>query len=170
MGEDLKFWGLICSANPEEGAEIKEMIKNKLKTEALRTYLFAYASIYDAFHLDQLVDMFELPARGRGSVHAIVSKMMIKEEITAFWDESSNYVLMQHSEPSPLRRLALNLADRSANAVDQNERLITQKTGDFGLKDASLVRGGRWDTSGNMKGKGKGGKGSKGGGKGGNRF
>ena len=26
--------------------------------QALRTYLFSYASIYDAFHLDQLVEMF----------------------------------------------------------------------------------------------------------------
>jgi len=39
------------------------MIKDKVKTEALRTYLFAYSSIYDAFLLDQLVGMFGLEPR-----------------------------------------------------------------------------------------------------------
>lgn len=141
--EDLKLWAHIQPGQPAAGEKVKEMVKEKIKTEALRTYLFAYASIYDAFHLDQLVDMFGLPARGKGSVHSIVSKMMIREEITAFWDESSNYVLMQHSEPTPLQRLALSLADKGAQAVDNNERLVTQKTGDFGFKDAAPVRYGQ---------------------------
>jgi len=48
------------------------MIKEKIKNEALRTYLFAYASIFDAVHLDQLVDMFDLKPK---TVHSIVSKM-----------------------------------------------------------------------------------------------
>jgi len=154
--EDLKLWAHIQPGQPKAGEQVKQMVKEKIKTEALRTYLFAYASIYDAFHLDQLVDMFGLPARGKGSVHSIVSKMMIREEITAFWDESSNYVLMQHSEPTPLQRLALSLADKGAQAVDNNERLVTQKTGDSGFRDAAPMRGGRWDGPG---GKGRMGKG-----------
>lgn len=32
-----------------------------------------------------------------------------QEEITAFWDESSKYVLVQHVEPSPLQRSSLEL-------------------------------------------------------------
>jgi hypothetical protein len=38
--------------------------------------LFSYASIYDAFHLDQLVQMFSLDER---TVHSTISKMMIKD-------------------------------------------------------------------------------------------
>lgn len=155
--EDLKLWSHIVPGQNEAGSEtkeqmkneLKEMVKLKIKETALRTYLFAYASIYDAFHLDRLVDMFKLPAHGPGSVHSIVSKMMIKEEITAFWhadeqesDQPKYYILMQHSEPTPLQRLALSLADKGAQAVDNNERLVTQKTGDFGFKDAvGQVRG-----------------------------
>merc|ERR1712078_861056 len=74
--------------------------------------------------------MFGLDAK---LVHSIVSKMMIKEEITAFWDESSKYVLMQHSEPTPLQRLALTLADKGAQAVENNERLVDQKSGGYGF-------------------------------------
>jgi len=148
----------------------KEQTKEKIKIEALRTYLFAYASIYDAFHLDQLQQMFDLEAR---IVHSIVSKMMIKDEITAFWDESSKFVLVQHVEPTPLQRLALTLADRGAQAVENNERLVDQKAGGYGFKEAQ--GGGRWDQDGGKGGQrryGKGGggfEGGKGKGKGGKR-
>merc|ERR1719215_536957 len=129
-----------------------------MKSEALRTYLFAYASIYDAFHLDQLVSMFDLPSK---IVHSIVSKMMIKEEITAFWDESSKYLLMQHVEPTPLQRLALTLADRGAQAVENNERLVNHKTGGYGFKEQGREGkgGGRWDQGGDGKGQRRFGKG-----------
>merc|ERR1719335_262041 len=136
------------------------MIFEKVQIEAMRTYLFAYASIYDAFHIEQLVTMFDLPAK---IVHNTVSKMMIREEISAFWDESSKYVLVQHTEPSTLQRLALQLADRGAQAVESNERLVDQKTGGYGFKDDSMRQqkgGGRWEQGAagdRRKGGGKGG-------------
>jgi translation initiation factor 3 subunit C len=143
--EELKIWDHIDTCNPLNGKNVKEMIKEKIKTEALRTYLFSYASIYDAFHLEQLADMFDLPGK---MVHSLVSKMMIKEEITAFWDESSKFVLMQHVEPTPLQRLALTLADRGAQAVANNESLVDQKTGGYGFKDQRPTQQGRWDQDG----------------------
>jgi len=156
--EDLKLWEHIDVGHPENGTKVKNMIKEKVKTEGLRTYLFAYASIYDAFHLDQLVGMFDLPSK---IVHSIVSKMMIKEEITAFWDESSKYLLMQHVEPTPLQRLALTLADRGAQAVENNERLVDHKTGGYGFKEQGRdgKGGGRWDQGGDGKGQRRFGKG-----------
>ncbi|CAE8611545.1 unnamed protein product [Polarella glacialis] len=74
--EDQKLWVHIDPGNPENGQKVKAMITDKIKTEALRTYLFAYSSIYDAFHLDQLVAMFGLEPI---VVHSIISRMMIKE-------------------------------------------------------------------------------------------
>mmetsp|Transcript_2305 Transcript_2305/g.6824 ORF Transcript_2305/g.6824 Transcript_2305/m.6824 type:complete len:957 (+) Transcript_2305:91-2961(+) len=147
--EDLKVWDHIDPGTPARGTKVKEMIKEKIKTEALRTYLFAYASIYDAFHLDQLVGMFDLQPK---TVHSIVSKMMIREEITAFWDESSKFVLVQHVEPTPLQRLALTLADRGAQAVENNERLVDQKTGGFKADQQRQGQGGRWDQAGGPAG------------------
>jgi translation initiation factor 3 subunit C len=150
--EDLKLWDHIDSGDMQTGQKIKAMIRERIQTEALRTYLFAYASIYDAFHLDQLVGMFGLEAK---LVHSIVSKLMIREEITAFWDESSKYVLMQHSEPTPLQRLALTLADKGAQAVENNERLVDQKSGGYGFAQ----RGAAGAQQPNFDGKGGGGKG-----------
>merc|ERR550532_395935 len=143
--EDLKIWDHIDQCKPENGAQVKQMIKEKIKTEALRTYLFAYASIYDAFQLNQLAAMFDLAAK---SVHSTISKMMIWGEITAFWDESSKYVLVQHVEPTPLQRLALTLADRGAQAVANNESLVDQKTGGYGFKDQRPTQQGRWEQDG----------------------
>jgi len=153
--EDLKIWDHIDPSNPENGKKTKEMIKGKIKTEALRTYLFAYASIYDAFQLNQLAEMFDLEQK---TVHSIVSKMMIKEEITAFWDESSKFVLVQHVEPTPLQRLALALAEKGAQAVENNERLVDPKTG-AGFKDQRPTQGGRWADSGPAGSRGRFGKG-----------
>lgn len=148
--EPLKIWGHIDPSVPENGVKMREMVKEKVKIEALRTYLFSYASIYDAFHLEQLVGMFSLPDI---TIRSIISKMMIKEEITAFWDEDSMFVLVQHVEPTPLQRLALSLADRAASAVDMNERLVDQKEG---ANAKGLGKGaGRWDAMGGNAGKGK---------------
>mmetsp|Transcript_127499 Transcript_127499/g.302965 ORF Transcript_127499/g.302965 Transcript_127499/m.302965 type:complete len:961 (-) Transcript_127499:151-3033(-) len=137
--ESLQLWHHIDTNHPENGEKVKAMITEKMKVEALRTYLFSYASIYDAFHLDQLVEMFNLDAR---QVHSTISKMMIKEEITAFWDESSKYVLVQHVEPSPLQRLAITLAERAVQAVENNERLVDLKSGGFAFKDGARAQPG----------------------------
>lgn len=168
--EDLKLWDHVDVGKPENGLKIRAMIKDKIKIEALRTYLFSYASIYDAFHIDQLVGMFDLETK---VVHSVVSKMMIREEITAFWDESSKYVLVQHVEPSPLQRLSLLLADRAALCVQHNEQLVDQKTHcGYGLQGRNMDQGmqqgpgNRRGGKGMAGGPGIGGKGGKGGQKG----
>merc|ERR1712137_1046409 len=109
--------------------------------------------------------MFEMPTK---TIHSILSKMMLKEEITAFWDESSKYVLVQHSEPTPLQRFALTLAERGAQAVQNNEQLVDQKTGGYGLRDRQQGAAGGWgqDSGGKGARRGKGGKDDKGKGKG----
>jgi translation initiation factor 3 subunit C len=129
------------------------MIKEKIQVEGLRTYFFMYASIYDAFHLDQLVGMFDLAPK---LAHSVVSKMMIRDEISAFWDESSKFVLMQPFERTPLQRLALTLAERGAQAVQNNEQLVDHKSGGYGLKSEAQ---GRWDDAGAPSGRGRYGKG-----------
>jgi translation initiation factor 3 subunit C len=152
--EDLKLWEHIDPALPERGLEIKAMIKEKVQVEALRTYLFAYASIYDAFHMDQLVSMFALEPK---LVHSVVSKMMMRDEVSAFWDESSKYVLIQPFERTPLQRLALTLAEKGFQAISNNEQLVDQKSGGYGLnaRDANN----RWEDAGAGQGRGRFGKG-----------
>merc|ERR1711957_59431 len=81
--DTLKLWSHVNPGNPDAGAIVKTMIKETIQAEGLSTYPFAHASIYDAFHLDKLVDMLGFPFK---KVHSIISKMMINEKITTSWD------------------------------------------------------------------------------------
>ena len=54
------------------------MIKRKIQEESLQTYMFVYSSVYDSISLVQLSEMFELD---KTTVHSIISKMIINEEL-----------------------------------------------------------------------------------------
>lgn len=68
-----KVWDLFHNAD-----EVREMLGRKVQEESLRTYLFTYSHVYDSISLVNLSEMFELP---HANVHAIISKMIINEEI-----------------------------------------------------------------------------------------
>ena len=76
------MWDLFYNAN-----SVREMIKQKVQEESLRTYLFSYSSVYDSLSLDILASMFELD---KAVVHCIVSKMIIAEELMV--TDSLSYV------------------------------------------------------------------------------
>lgn len=70
---NAKVWDLFHEAD-----RVREMLGGKIQEESLRTYLFTYSHVYDSISLIKLSDMFEL---SQGTVHAIISKMIINEEI-----------------------------------------------------------------------------------------
>ncbi|CDH49660.1 eukaryotic translation initiation factor 3subunit 8 [Lichtheimia corymbifera JMRC:FSU:9682] len=113
----IKIWALMPDAEA-----IKTMLKTKIQEEGLRTYLFTYASYYKTISLRQLAAMFDLPVV---RVSAIVSKMIWNEELTASLDQVSQSLILHWVEPSRLQVLSLQFADKAANLVDQNERLLT---------------------------------------------
>ena len=73
--------------------------------------------------LGQTFDM-EKPA-----VHAIVAKMIISEELMASMDEPSECMIMHRTEPSRLQSLSLQLSDKLAQLVENNERLLELRPG-----------------------------------------
>ena len=105
--DDLDVWNLI----PGEGvaAGVKEMVRTKVKSEALRTYLFAYSVHYDSLSLDQLCRMFDLEKR---VAKGVISKMMINHELHASWDQPTETVVLHKVEPTHLQALALQYADK----------------------------------------------------------
>lgn len=98
------------------------MLRDKIKEESLRTYLFAYSGFYESlslptlrcclvFHFCVLIsscsEMFELSEQ---RVHSIVSKMIISEELQASHDQPSRTIVIHKDEPTPLQSLALQVS------------------------------------------------------------
>merc|ERR1712038_1724178 len=63
------------------------------------------------------------------AVHAIVAKMIISEELMASMDEPSECMIMDRTEPSRLQSLSLQSADKLAQLVENNERLLELRPG-----------------------------------------
>merc|ERR1711981_4223 len=60
---------------------------------------------------------------------AIVAKMIISEELMASMDEPSECMIMHRTEPSRLQSLSLQLSDKLAQLVENNERLLELRPG-----------------------------------------
>jgi len=124
----VKVWKLF-----RQTEKVQEMLTRKIQEESLRTYLFTYSSVYDSLSLFTLAEMFELPP---SVVHSTISKMIINEDLQASWDEPTQTVVMHRgAEPSLLQSLALQLADKVSNLVENNERIYDTRHGGFQFKD-----------------------------------
>ncbi|KAL7990043.1 hypothetical protein Chor_012709 [Crotalus horridus] len=101
----------------------------KIQEESLRTYLFTYSSVYDSISMEILSDMFELDLP---TVHSIISKMIINEELMASLDQPTQTVVMHRTEPTTQQNLALQLSEKLGSLVENNERVFDQKQGTYG--------------------------------------
>mmetsp|Transcript_12628 Transcript_12628/g.19117 ORF Transcript_12628/g.19117 Transcript_12628/m.19117 type:complete len:997 (+) Transcript_12628:183-3173(+) len=130
----LEVWQLLPGEN--ESQKINEMLVEKVKVEGLRTYLFKYSSHYDSLSLGQLCGMFEL---SKNEVHSIVSKMMFNGDLLASWENET--IVLKKIEPSTLQVLALQFAEKAANLVESNERLLDAKSGRHAFRDDGHWKG-----------------------------
>ncbi|KAI9725309.1 MAG: Translation initiation factor 3 subunit c [Chrysothrix sp. TS-e1954] len=117
----IKIWDLM-----KEPAAIKTMLEAQIQEEGLRTYLFTYAPYYDTVGLSTLADMFSLPER---KVGAVVSRMISHEELAAALDQVGQTIVFRKGvELSRLQSLALTLSDKASGLIEQNERVLEQRT------------------------------------------
>jgi translation initiation factor 3 subunit C len=138
------------------------MLSEKIQEEGLRTYLFTYAPFYDTLSLERLVEMFDLSER---KVSALVSKMISHEEIAAALDQVNNAIIFRKGvELSRLQTLALTLSDKASGLMEQNERVLEQKTQGQGGFEGGQQRGGGRGGRGGQRGDHAGGRGGRGGG------
>ncbi|XP_069782969.1 eukaryotic translation initiation factor 3 subunit C [Narcine bancroftii] len=119
-----KVWDLFPA-----GEKVRDMLVRKIQEESLRTYLFTYSSVYDCISMETLADMFQLEIQ---NVHSIISKMIINEELMASLDQPTQTVVMHRTEPTSLQNLALQLAEKLGNLVENNERVFDVKQGSYG--------------------------------------
>jgi len=117
---NAKVWDLLYNSQ-----RVRELLKQKIQEESLRTYLFSYSSVYDSLSLQMLSDMFDLD---KTVVHSTISKMIITEELMASLDEPTQTVVMHRTEPTRLQSLALQLSEKVNSLVEHNERTLEVKT------------------------------------------
>ncbi|KAG4306508.1 hypothetical protein PORY_000496 [Pneumocystis oryctolagi] len=118
--KSIKIWDLM-----PETQKIKDILTNKIQEEAVRTYLFTYAPFYDTISISRLSEMFDLP---KGNITALVSKMISHDEISAALDQVHNTIVIRRIELSRLQSMALILIDKVQAFIDQNEKLLEQKS------------------------------------------
>eukprot|EP01098_Paradermamoeba_levis_P008129 TRINITY_DN3377_c0_g3_i3.p1 TRINITY_DN3377_c0_g3~~TRINITY_DN3377_c0_g3_i3.p1 ORF type:complete len:248 (+),score=86.51 TRINITY_DN3377_c0_g3_i3:192-935(+) len=119
----LNIWNLVSNSET-----IKAMLRRKIQEEGLRTFLFTYSRHYSSLSLTHLTEMFELPVN---VVHSLVSKMMINDELHASWDQPTSSILMHKVEPTRLQHLALQISEKAAFFVENNEKILDPR---FGFK------------------------------------
>ncbi|GCB62183.1 hypothetical protein scyTo_0007178 [Scyliorhinus torazame] len=104
------------------------MLVRKIKEESLRSYLCTYSSFYESISMHTLADMFQLEIH---NVHSIISKMIINKELMASLDQPTLMVVMHRTEPLSLQNIALQLAEKLSNLVENNERVFDLKQGTY---------------------------------------
>lgn len=141
---NTKVWDLFYQKD-----RVRDMVTRKIQEESLRTYLFTYSSVYDSLSLVSLAEMFELEI---SVVHSIISKMIINEELMASLDEPTRTVVMHRTEPTRLQSLALQLSEKVSSLVDNNEKIMEFKQGNFGFQKTNQNYGGYQQNKDNWQG------------------
>jgi len=109
----------------------RDFIGRQLRSEGLRAYLISSYAHYDSISLEKISSRFGLD---ENLAHAAISKMLLDSEVHACWDQPTSTVVVQRMEPSKLQFLALQFADKCAQLVEANERILDSRTGSYGYK------------------------------------
>eukprot|EP01054_Gregarina_sp_Poly1_P002338 Gregarina_sp_Poly_1__2337@NODE_1624_length_3685_cov_330_950802_g1071_i0_p1_GENE_NODE_1624_length_3685_cov_330_950802_g1071_i0NODE_1624_length_3685_cov_330_950802_g1071_i0_p1_ORF_typecomplete_len944_score184_73eIF3c_N/PF05470_12/6_1e131PCI/PF01399_27/1_3e04PCI/PF01399_27/8_9e08DUF842/PF05811_13/3_5e02DUF842/PF05811_13/0_22FUSC/PF04632_12/11FUSC/PF04632_12/0_41MCU/PF04678_13/1_2e02MCU/PF04678_13/6_3_NODE_1624_length_3685_cov_330_950802_g1071_i06213452 len=120
----LAIWD---SVNPAETREaVQNLILHHIKSVALKAYILTYSPVYDSMSVQHICTMFELD---RDDVYSLVSKMIVSQELSAFWDAESETILINRTQPTKLQSSALTLVDQISALLDQSETLQSTKLG-----------------------------------------
>eukprot|EP00028_Trichosphaerium_sp_Am-I-7-wt_P015371 CAMPEP_0168514010 /NCGR_PEP_ID=MMETSP0405-20121227/3837_1 /TAXON_ID=498012 /ORGANISM="Trichosphaerium sp, Strain Am-I-7 wt" /LENGTH=508 /DNA_ID=CAMNT_0008533019 /DNA_START=151 /DNA_END=1675 /DNA_ORIENTATION=+ len=122
----LSVWRYV----PSFEEKIAPLLKQQIREQTLKTYLFSYGKFYEALSLDRLMDIFQLT---KSQIHSVVSKMMISDELPASWDQPTGTIIFNRVEPTKLQQITLQLADKATQVIDNTDpdskSMLTETTG-----------------------------------------
>ncbi|XP_063676515.1 eukaryotic translation initiation factor 3 subunit C-like isoform X4 [Bolinopsis microptera] len=133
-----KIWNLMPHAE-----EVKAMLRQKIKEESLRTYMFTYSACYDSISPLVLSQMFSLT---NAQIHALISKMILNDELKASWDKPTDLLMLHRAESSKLQSLTKQTADKLTYVMDNTEKMLQQGT-PFTSKGGSAPSGLPWNST-----------------------
>lgn len=101
---NAKVWNLFRNSE-----NVKQMLLQRIQEDTMHTYLLMYSTVYNTVSLSALCEQFQL---SRQRVYTIISKMILQEELSAKFDESTDSLIIQKVEPSKLQLLSLQAAEK----------------------------------------------------------
>jgi len=113
---NLRMWAIMPHSD-----EVKGNLKKQIQASALQMYLLMNGSTYVSIKSSFLCEMFSLT---ESSVHKVVSRMMLRNELLGAWDQPSGSIVMHNEDQSRLQQQTAALADKVAQHVEMNERLL----------------------------------------------
>lgn len=133
---DYVFSLSIWDYSQEDLKQTQARLEQNIKQEALRTYLFTYGHLYSSYSVGNLTEMFQLP---REKIHSLLSKMMLRNELQALWDQTGEFVLLNHKQASKIQNDSLVVVDKLLQFIDCNESMISSKGGNAGGKNQNTI-------------------------------
>jgi len=134
----LPAWSLL-----PDPAKAREFIKRQLMIEGMRAFLISSYAHFESISLERLAARFEITLT---EVHAVVSRMLLAGELHACFDQPTATIAVQRTEPSKLQFLALQFAEKAAQFVETNERVLDTRTGSYVYKSDGYQGYDRRDT------------------------
>jgi len=131
----LDVWKFVKNRDP-----VLEMLKDKIKEEALRTYLITFSLSYESLSMDQLAKNFDLSF---SRVQRIVNKSVMNGELHARLDQPSGCIVFQNVEHSRVQALAFELTEKLSILAESNERATEARLGGGRFDCNTAASGGR---------------------------
>ncbi|PVU89349.1 hypothetical protein BB561_005404 [Smittium simulii] len=119
---DIKIWNLM-----PDNVQVKDMMFNEIKLQALKTYLFTYFTHYDSISITSLAQMFDF---SNSKVSSILAGMIYNSEIGANLDELSQTIKFFNSSSGAslrLQQVTIQMADKVSAFVETNEKIYELK-------------------------------------------
>jgi translation initiation factor 3 subunit C len=115
---NLEAWNLIPG---DGGSKVKSMLQEKIKEEAIKTYLLTFCQHYESVSIAHLGNIFEVDTL---TIQRIASKMIYAKELSAALDQTNGVLVMYAVDATPLQMLTLQIAERLSGLAESNERLL----------------------------------------------